>query len=220
MLSTFRAANPEYVHMCRRYFRDIKPAEALALYHVDVAEYATSGMEKMVVDEFDIPVMLQAIGEVLRGPLDIFPLDVPTGFNDGYLRCLQAWAIYKYSESGFEDTSWLECYLIFLWQSRMKPPVRMHGIDVLGDENPDTVILEVSFTDSLKTFRRYVGCLERINKLFPEQRCSVVTSMKPWGRSCPGFIGRLCIDEECENFLMEYFTRHSAKKRLTWPMLE
>ena len=48
----------------------------------------------------------------------------------------------------------------------------------------------------------------------------MVTSMKSWGRSCPGFDGRLCIDEECENFLKEYFTRNDAKKRLTWPMLE
>ena len=104
VLTTFREAYPEYVNMCRRYFRDLKRAEAMALYHVDVAEYATSGIEKMVLDEFDIPVMLQVIGEVLRGPLDIFPLDVPIGFNDCYLRCLQAWAcnltIYKYAESG------------------------------------------------------------------------------------------------------------------------
>ena len=224
VLITFREAYPEYVNMCGRYFRDLKRAEALALYHVDIAEYATSGIEKIEVDEFDIPVILETIGEIIRGPLDIFPLDVPTGFNDCYLKCLQACAcyltIYKYSESGFEDTSWLECFLIFLWQSRMRPPVRLHGTDMLGDENPDTVILEVSFTDSMKTFRRYVGCIESHSKIFPEQRCSVVASMRSWGRSCPGFNGRLCIDDECENFLKEYFARHSTKKRLTWPMLE
>ena len=224
VLTTFRSAYPEYVHMCRRYFRDLKRAEAMALYHVDVAEYATSGIDKIVVDEFGIPVLLQVIGEVVRGPLEIFHLDTPTGFNDCYLRCLQAWAcnltIYKYSESGFEDTSWLECYLIFLWQSRMRPPVCLHGVDRLVDEHPDTALLEVSFADSLKTFRRYVSCIERCVKLFPEQRRSVVTSMKSGGRSCPGFGGRICIDEECEEFLKECFTRHCSKKRLTWPMLE
>ena len=224
VLITFREAYPEYVNMCRQYFRDLKRAEALALYHVDIAEFATSGVEKGEVDEFDIPVMLQTIGEIIRGPIDIFPLDVPAGFNHCFIRRLQTWAcnltIYKYSESGFEDTSWLECFLIFLWQSRMRPPVKLHGNDVLGDDHPDTVILEVSFTDSIKTFRRYVGCIESHFKLFPDQRCSVVLSMRSWGPSCPGFKGRIHIDDECENFLKEYFARHSNRKRLAWPMLE
>ena len=118
VLIIFREAYPEYVNMCRRYFRDLKRAEALALYHVDIAEFATSGVENGEVDEFDIPVMLQTIGEIIRGPIDIFPLDVPAGFNHRFIRRLQTWAcnltIYKYSESGFEDTSWLECFLIFL----------------------------------------------------------------------------------------------------------
>ena len=90
----------------------------------------------------------------------------------------------------------------------------------MEDENLDTVILEVPFTDGMKTFRRYVGCIENHFQLFPDGRCSVVASMKSWGRTCPGFKGRICITEECENFLKEYFARHSNKKRLTWPMLE
>ena len=54
VLISFRDACPEYVQMCRRYFRDLKRAEALAHYHVDIAEYATTGTEKVEVDEFEL----------------------------------------------------------------------------------------------------------------------------------------------------------------------
>ena len=49
-----------------------------------VAEYATTGTEKFV-DEFKLPVMLQTIGEIIRGPIDVFPLMTPDGFNDRYM---------------------------------------------------------------------------------------------------------------------------------------
>ncbi len=224
VLVSFRDACPEYVQLCRRYFRDLKRAEALAQYHVDIAEYATTGTEKFEVDEFELPVMLQTIGEIIRGPTDVFPLITPDGFNDRYMRLLQAWAcnltIFKYTESGFEDTSWLECFLIFLWHSKVRPPVRLQNNDVLADENPDTVILEGSFADGMKTFRRYVACIENHSQIFPNDRCSVVASMRSWKRTCPGFSGQISITEECENFLVGYFARHTNRKRLSWPLLE
>ena len=96
---------------------------------------------------------------------------------------------------------------------------RLQNNDVLADENPDTVILEGSFADGMKTFRRYVTCIENHSQLFPDDRCSVVASMRSWRRTCPGFSG-ISITEECENFLVEYFARHANRKRLLWPLLE
>ena len=67
-----------------------------------VAEYVTTGTEKFV-DEFKLPVMLQTIGEIIRGPIDVFPLMTPDGFNDRYM--LFFWLVAAWVKSRAERPS-------------------------------------------------------------------------------------------------------------------
>ena len=218
VIATFAGCFPKYDEMCRAYLKQLSFAKHMAKFHARIGEFASL---KPTVNNVESEVAV--VGNVIGHPFFAAPTcdddELPHDLSRSFLIVLRNWIVdmewYENTEDSLHDMSWHELFGCFLISTHTFPPVLTKHGEVTLDDNEDAIVYTHTFTQGLKTWRRYVRAIEKaIPNLLPRKIPSAA-SMTRWKRKGPGVVGRIYQSVELRHIIHQWLA--SPTKRLSWP---
>ena len=122
---------------------------------------------------------------------------------------------YENTEDSLHDMSWHELFGCFLISTHTFPPVLTKHGEATLDDNEDAIVYTHTFTQGLKTWRRYVRAIEKVIPNLLPRKIPSAASMTRWKRKGPGVVGRIYQSVELRHIIHQWLA--SPTKRLSWP---
>ena len=163
------------------------------------------------------------VGNVIGHPFFATPTcdddDLPQDLSRSFLIVLRNWIVdlewYENTEDSLHDISWHELFGCFLISTHTFPPVLTKHGEVTLEDNEDAIVYTHTFTQGLKTWRRYVRAIEKVIPNLLPRKIPSAHSMTRWKRKGPGVVGRIYQSVELRNIIHQWLA--SPTKRLSWP---
>ena len=218
VIATFAGCFLKYDEMCRAYLKQLSFAKHMAKFHARIGEFAS--LKPTMNDvEYDTTI----VGNVIGHPFFATPTcdddDLPQDLSRSFLIVLRNWIVdldwYEETEDSLHDISWHELFGCFLISTHTFPPVLTKHGEVTLEDNEDAIVYTHTFTEGLKTWRRYVRALEKVIPNLLPRRIPSANSMIRWKRKGPGVVGRIYQSVELRNIIHQWLV--SPTKRLSWP---
>ena len=193
VIATFAGCFPKYDEMCRAYLKQLSFAKHMAKFHARIGEFAS-----LKPSTNNVESEVSVVGNVTGHPFFAAPTcdddELPHELSRSFLIVLRNWIVdlewHENTEDSLYDTSWQELFGCFLISTHTFPPVLTKHGEVTLDDNEDAIVYTHTFTQGLKTWRRYVRAIEKVIPDLLPRKINSAASMTRWKRKGPGVVGR------------------------------
>ena len=204
--------------MCRAYLKQLSFTKHMAKFHARIGEFAS-----LKPSSNNAESEVSIVGNVTGHPFFAAPTcdddELPHELSRSFLIVLRNWIVdlewYENTEDSLYDTSWHELFGCFLISTHTFPPVLTKHGKVTLDDNEDAIVYTHTFTQGLKTWRRYVRAIEKVIPDLLPRKINSAASMTRWKRKGPGVVGRTYQSVEMRHIIHHWLA--SPTKRLSWP---
>ena len=207
MIATFAGCFPKYDEMCRAYLKQLSFAKHMAKFHARIGEFASL---KPTVNNVESDGAV--VGNVIGHPFFATPTcdddELPQDLSRSFFIALRNWIVdlewYENTEDSLHDISWHELFGCFLISTHTFPPVLTKHGEVTPEDNEDAIVYTHTFTQGLKTWRRYVRAIEKVIPNLLPRKIPSAESMTRWKRKGPGVVGRIYQSVELRNIIHQW----------------